>query len=100
NQALESNLPEPNAMTLATATPDGKPSARVVLLRGFDARGFAFFTNRQSRKGQELAANPYASLVFYWAELERQVRIEGRVEWTDDAESDAYFQSRPRDSQL
>ena len=99
-QALAANLPEPNAMTLATATPDGRPSARMVLIKGVDARGFVFFSNYDSRKGGELAANPYAALVFYWPELERQVRIEGRVERTSPQESDAYFRSRPVGSQI
>src|SRR6202022_4090393 len=88
------------AMTLATCSTDGKPAARIVLLRGFDERGFVFFSNRTSRKGRELAADPRAALVFYWAELDRQVRVEGSVEWTSDAESDAYFRSRPRGHQL
>jgi pyridoxamine 5'-phosphate oxidase len=87
-------------MTLSTATPDGRPSARVVLLRGFDARGFCFFTNYESRKGRELTANPHAALTFHWATLERQVRIEGRVERTTAAESDAYFASRPSTSRI
>jgi pyridoxamine 5'-phosphate oxidase len=87
-------------MTLATATPDGRPSARMVLLRGFDERGFVFFSNYESRKGAELAANPRASLVFWWGELERQVRIEGPVERTSRSESEAYFHSRPPGSQL
>jgi len=100
DEALAAQIPEPNAMTLATCTIDGIPSARVVLLRGFDERGFAFFTNRQSHKGRQLRENPRACLVFYWPQLERQVRIEGRVEWTSDEESDAYFASRPRGSQL
>jgi pyridoxamine 5'-phosphate oxidase len=99
-QVLASERDQPEAMTLATATPDGAPSARLVLLRGFDERGFVFFTNYDSRKGQELAANPRAALVFYWAELDRQVRIEGPVERVSAAESDAYFQGRPRGSQL
>ena len=90
----------PEAMTLATATPDGRPSARMVLLKGVDERGFVFFTNYESRKGSELEANPRAALVFYWAVLERQVRIEGRVERTSAAESDAYFRSRPWGSRL
>lgn len=98
--ALQANLPEPNAMTLATATPDGVPSARVVLLKGVDERGFVFFTNYESRKGNELAANPHAALVFYWPELERQVRIEGDVERVSAEESDAYFQSRPFGSRI
>jgi pyridoxamine 5'-phosphate oxidase len=99
-QAEQGGLLEPHAMTLATATPDGRPSARMVLLRGFDQRGFCFYTNYQSRKGDELAANPRAALVFWWDKLERQVRIEGRVERTSRAESEAYFSSRPPGSQL
>ena len=99
-QAERSGLLEPHAMTLATATPDGRPSARMVLLRGFDERGFCFYTNYESRKAAELAANPRAALVFWWAELERQVRIEGTVERTSRAESEAYFASRPPGSQL
>ena len=98
--AVVAGVPEPEAMTLATATPDGSPSARMVLLRGFDARGFCFFTNYDSRKGRELAANPRAALTFHWATLERQVRIEGRVERTSAAESDAYFTSRPPTSRI
>jgi pyridoxamine 5'-phosphate oxidase len=100
DQALAAGLPEANAMTLATATPDGRPSARTVLIKGVDARGFVFYTNYESRKGRELAANPYAALVFYWAELERQIRIEGRVEQVAPADSEAYFQSRPLGSRL
>jgi pyridoxamine 5'-phosphate oxidase len=100
DQALAAGLAEPNAMTVATATPDGRPSARMLLIKGVDQRGFVFFTNYESRKGQELAGNPYAALVFYWAELERQVRIEGAVERVSPAESDAYFHSRPLGSQL
>src|SRR5207237_3373963 len=80
DQALAAQLPEPHAMTLATVTPEGKPAARVVLLRGFDASGFVFYTNYDSRKGQELAAHPWAALVLFWVELHRQIRIEGRVE--------------------
>ena len=98
--ALAANLPEPNAMTLATATPDGRPAARMVLLRGVDARGLVFYSNYDSRKGAELAANPRAALVFYWAELERQARIEGAVAALDVAESDAYFAGRPEGSRL
>ncbi|NBV45411.1 MAG: pyridoxamine 5'-phosphate oxidase [Planctomycetia bacterium] len=98
--AVAAGVPEPEAMTLATATPDGRPSARIVLLRGFDARGFCFFTNYDSRKGRELAANPHAALTFHWTILERQVRIEGRVERTTAAESDAYFHSRPSTSRI
>ncbi|MFY9608248.1 MAG: pyridoxamine 5'-phosphate oxidase [Blastocatellia bacterium] len=90
----------PNAMTLATATRDGVPSARVVLLKSFDEQGFVFYTNYESRKGIELDENPTASLVFYWAELARQVRITGRVTRTSRAESEAYFRTRPLDSQL
>lgn len=100
DQAIAAQLHEPNAMTLATATQTGIPSARVVLLKGFDERGFVLYTNYNSRKGQELADNPQAVLVFWWAELERQVRIEGRVEKVSESEADAYFQSRPRGSRL
>ncbi|MDX2212180.1 MAG: pyridoxamine 5'-phosphate oxidase [Oculatellaceae cyanobacterium bins.114] len=99
-QAIAAQLPEPNAMTLATATPDGIPSARVVLLKGFDPRGFVFYTNYHSRKGQELAHNSKAALVFWWAELERQVRIQGDVQPVSAEESDTYFHSRPIGSQL
>ncbi|MBD2073219.1 pyridoxamine 5'-phosphate oxidase [Phormidium sp. FACHB-592] len=100
DQAIAAELPEPNAMTLATATRDGIPSARIVLLKGLDARGFAFYTNYESRKGRELADNPQAALVFLWTVLERQVRIEGQVEKVTAAETDAYFQSRPLASRL
>lgn len=100
DQALSAGLAEPNAMTLATATPDGRPSARMVLIKGVDDRGFVFYSNYASRKGQDLAANPYAALVFYWPELERQVRIEGAAEQVSPAESEAYFQSRPLGSRL
>ena len=99
-QASAANLPEPNSMTLATATPDGQPSARVVLLKAFDASGFTFFTNYDSRKGREMAVNPRAALLFFWPELQRQVRIEGTVERVTEAESDAYFRSRPLGSRL
>jgi pyridoxamine 5'-phosphate oxidase len=99
-QAEQAGLLEPTAMTLATATPDGRPSARMVLLRGFDERGFCFYTSYESRKGAELAANPLAALVFWWGPLERQVRIEGRATPTSRAESEAYFHSRPPGSQL
>jgi pyridoxamine 5'-phosphate oxidase len=88
------------AMTLATATPEGKPSARLVLLKQADERGFVFFTNYNSRKARELDANPHAALVFYWPQLERQVRVEGKVERIGTAESDAYFKTRPRESQI
>ena len=100
DEAQAAQIPEANAMTLATATADGLPSARVVLLKGVDARGFVFYTNYASRKGAELEANPRAALVFFWPELERQIRIEGRVERVEPRESDAYFQSRPRGSRL
>jgi pyridoxamine 5'-phosphate oxidase len=100
DEALATNLHEPNAMIVATATPDGRPSARVVLLKGFDERGFVFYTNYEGRKGRELEANPYAALLFYWGELERQVRLEGRVGRIPEEESDAYFAGRPRGSQL
>lgn len=100
DQAIAAQLPEPNAMTLATATQEGKPSARMVLLKNFDERGFVFYTNHKSHKGQELANNPHAALVFWWAELERQVRIEGCVEKVSDQESDEYFHSRPFSSRL
>ena len=100
DQALAAQLPEPNAMTIATATPDGKPSARMVLLKDFDERGFVFFTNYNSHKGQELAENPQGALVFWWAELERQVRILGYVEKVSETESDQYFHSRPANSRL
>jgi pyridoxamine 5'-phosphate oxidase len=99
-QAIHSGISEPTAMTLATCTPDGKPSARIVLLKGFDERGFTFFSNYESRKGKELVANPFASIVLFWRELERQVRIEGRVEIVSEEESDEYHASRPRGSQL
>jgi len=98
--AVAAGVPEPEAMVLATATPDGRPSARVVLLRGFDARGFCFFTNYDSHKGRELTANPHAAVTFHWADLERQVRIEGRVERTTAAESDGYFRTRPSTSRI
>ena len=98
--AVAAGVPEPEAMTLSTATTDGRPSARIVLLRGFDARGFCFFSNYASRKGRELAGNPQAALTFHWPDLERQVRIEGAVERTSDAESDAYFHSRPSASRI
>ena len=98
--ALGADIREVNAMTLATATSDGKPSARIVLLKGFDEQGFAFFTNYDSEKGRELEANPFAALVFYWTQLERQVRITGAVEKTSREDSAAYFHSRPVGSRL
>jgi pyridoxamine 5'-phosphate oxidase len=99
-QALAADLPEPTAMTLATAGPGGRPSARIVLLKGCDERGFVFYTNYQSRKGGELAGNPRAALVFYWAAFDRQVRVEGTVEKTSREESEAYFASRPLGARL
>ncbi len=99
-EAISSHIDEVNAMTLATATPDGLPSARIVLLKGYDENGFVFFTNYNSHKGHELAKNPHAALVFFWKELERQIRIEGVVEKIPAAESDAYFQSRPAGSRI
>ena len=95
-----SGLPNPNAMTVATCDRGGVPSARIVLLKGFDERGFVFFTNRESRKGHELAENRRAAAVFHWDPLDRQIRIEGNVEEVSDQESDAYFHSRPRESRL
>jgi pyridoxamine 5'-phosphate oxidase len=99
-QALDARLPEPNAMTLATVGSDGRPSTRVVLIKGCDERGIVWYTNYHSRKGRELAAQPFAALQFHWVELERVVRIEGRVERTSEAESDAYYASRPLDSRI
>ncbi len=99
-QAVAANLSEPNAMTLATVTADGKPSARIVLLKGFDDRGFVFYTNYNSQKGVELRATPFAALVFLWHDLERQIRIEGKIELVSEAEATAYFHSRPVSSQL
>lgn len=98
--AIRDHLPQYDAMTLATATPEGRPSARMVLLKGFDAQGFTFFTHYQSRKGQELARNPWAALVFWWYDQHRQVRIEGTVTPVPPQESDEYFRSRPRGSQI
>jgi pyridoxamine 5'-phosphate oxidase len=99
-EAIAGEIPEPTAMTLATVGVDGRPSTRVVLLKGIDARGPVWFTNYQSRKGRELAGNHFAALQFHWVELERVVRIEGRVEKVSDAESDAYFDTRPLDSRI
>lgn len=99
-EAVKAEARDPNAMTLATASPDGVPSARIVLLKGFDERGFVFFTDYRSRKGTELAANPRAALVFYWPELERQVRITGITSETGRQESEAYFRTRPRGSRI
>lgn len=100
DEAIAARISEPYGMTVATATPDGRPAARMVLLRGHDERGFVFFTNYDSRKGHELTANPRAALVFWWDPLQRQVRIEGRVEVVTAAESDAYFAARPRGHRL
>ncbi len=99
-QAIESKIDEVNAMTLATASLEGVPSARIVLLKGYDKSGFVFYTNYESAKGQELAENPRASLLFFWKELERQVRITGLVEKVSAAENDEYFLSRPTGSQI
>jgi pyridoxamine 5'-phosphate oxidase len=99
-QAERAEIMEHNAMFLATAGKSGRPSGRVVLLKGFDERGFVFFTNYESRKGEELAENPFAALTFHWKELERQVRIEGKVSKVSAAESDAYFLSRPAESRI
>ncbi|MFZ5547225.1 MAG: pyridoxamine 5'-phosphate oxidase [Pseudomonadota bacterium] len=100
DEAIRAQLPEPNAMTLATVGDDGRPSTRIVLIKGFDARGVVWYTNYDSRKGRELARNPQAALQFHWVELERVVRIEGRVEKVGGEESDAYYRSRPLDSRL
>ena len=100
DEAVAASLPEPNAMTLATVDAAGSPGARIVLLKAVDGRGFVFHTNYESRKGRELAANPRVALLFFWIELERQVRIEGAAERVSDEESDAYFAQRPHDSQL
>jgi pyridoxamine 5'-phosphate oxidase len=100
NDAQKLGLAYPNAMALSTATADGKPSVRMVLLKDYDTRGFTFFTNYESRKGQEIKENAYVALLFYWEPLERQVRIEGRIEKTSEEESFAYFKSRPRGSRI
>ena len=99
-QALDAQVPEPNAMTLATVGADQRPSTRVVLIKGYDAQGIVWYTNYESRKGRELAAHPWAALQFHWVELERVVRIEGRVSLVDSAESDVYYRSRPLDSRI
>jgi pyridoxamine 5'-phosphate oxidase len=98
--ATADGIAEPYAMTLATATPEGRPSSRMVLMRGFDDRGFVFYTNYESRKGREIEANPFVSLVFFWQAMERQVRVEGSVVRATEAESDAYFEGRPTGSKL
>ena len=100
NEAIQGEVPEPNAMTLATVGADLRPTTRVVLIKGYDERGIVWYTNYQSQKGRQLAGNPYAALQFHWVELERVVRIEGLVEKVGDAESDAYFHSRPLDSRI
>jgi pyridoxamine 5'-phosphate oxidase len=99
-EAIAGEVPEPNAMTLATVASDLRPSTRIVLVKGYDERGIVWYTNYDSRKGQELAGNPFAALQFHWVELERVVRIEGRVEKTSAEESDAYFATRPLDSRI
>ncbi len=100
NEAIKGEIPEPNAMTVATVGSDLRPSTRVVLIKGYDERGIVWYTNYDSRKGRELAGNPFAALQFHWVELERVVRIEGRVERVSPEESDAYFHSRPLDSRI
>lgn len=100
DEAMKAQVNEPNAMSVATVGQDGRPSSRIVLIKQFDQRGFTWYTNYQSQKGHQLAENPHAALLFFWPELERQVRIEGRVEQTSAAESDTYFYSRPVKSQL
>ena len=100
NEAIHSEVPEPNAMTVATVASNMRPSTRVVLIKGYDERGIVWYTNYDSRKGKELAGNPFAALQFHWVELERVARIEGRMEKISDAESDAYFHSRPLDSRI
>src|SRR6266850_5512411 len=100
DEAIAAHVPMPEAMTLATSTADGKPSARLVLLKQIDENGFVFFTNYKSSKARDLDSNPQAALVFYWPQLERQVRVEGKVTRTSPAESDKYFQTRPRESQI
>lgn len=100
NEAIQSEVPEPNAMTLATVASNMRPSTRVVLIKGYDELGIVWYTNYESRKGKELAGNPFAALQFHWVELERVVRIEGRMEKVSDEESDTYFHSRPLDSRI
>lgn len=100
NEAIQSEVPEPNAMTVATVASNMRPSTRVVLIKGYDERGIVWYTNYDSRKGRELAGNPFAALQFHWVELERVVRIEGRMEKVSDEESDTYFHSRPLDSRI
>lgn len=100
NEAITAQIPEANAMSLSTVSTQGRPSSRIVLIKDFDQRGFTFFGNYESRKGQQLTATPFAALLFYWIELERQVRIEGRVERISDEENDAYYNSRPLGSRI
>lgn len=100
DEALQAHLPEPNAMNISTIGDNNRPSSRIVLLKELDARGFVFYTNYHSRKGRELAVHPFANLTFFWVELERQVRVEGRVEKVSAQESDEYFSIRPRGSQI
>jgi pyridoxamine 5'-phosphate oxidase len=100
DEAINAKIPEPNAMSVATATAKGRPSSRILLIKEFNENGFVWYTNYASRKGHELLENPYAALLFHWVELERQVRIEGRVERVSAVESDAYFHSRPLQSRL
>lgn len=100
DEAIAAKLPMPDAMSLATVTPDGRPTARMVLLKQVDGYGFVFFTNYQSSKARQLEINPYAALVLYWPQLERQVRVEGKVTKTSAEESEAYFKTRPRESQI
>lgn len=100
DEAVKANIPEPNAMALATVAANRRPSLRMVLLKGFDEQGFVFYTNLESRKARELRETPYAALCFFWQQIGRQVRIEGRVEQVSDAEADEYFASRARGSQI
>lgn len=100
HEAIQAHIPEPNSMSLATVNPDGRPSSRIVLIKDVDAHGITWFTNYKSKKGEELAHNPFAALLFHWVELERQVRIEGRVERISEIDNDAYFSSRPLRSQI
>lgn len=100
DDAVNAGLLHPNAMTLSTASKDGRPSARMMLLKGFDKNGFVFYTNSESKKGRDIVENPFAAIVFWWAEFERQVRIEGRIGRVPDKETDSYFDSRPRGSRL
>ncbi len=99
-EAMKSEVREPNAMTVATSTKEGRPSARIVLLKAYDEKGFVFYTNYNSKKGKELEVNPFAAMVFCWLDLERQIRIEGKIEKLSQEESDQYFQSRPKGSQI